>query len=244
MPQNVTIQNELLAISKVVAGISDINVYSAPENYFENFSSDFFNPLNENTHASIPADYFKNLPEIILQKINLGLDNQNEIESGSILFQVEKSNNYSLPEGYFDTLPTSILSKVKTTNKVFKLSKRTLFIKYTAAAVLMFLLGISLFVIINGKKSEPPAIVSSSIIMQEANRILLNNTFEKEMENVNDNDVVGYLEENGHDVNAALVASLEDEKSLPEEEDYFFDEKTLDNYLKIQNIYNTTTNSN
>ena len=88
MPQNVTIQNELLAISKVVAGISDINVYSAPENYFENFSSDFFNPLNENTHASIPADYFKNLPEIILQKINLGLDNQNEIESGSILFQV------------------------------------------------------------------------------------------------------------------------------------------------------------
>ena len=244
MHQNVTIQNELLAISKVVAGISDINVYSAPENYFEDFSSDFFNQLNENAQTDIPADYFKNLPEIILQKINLELENQNEIESGSILFQIEKSNNYTLPEKYFDTLPASVLTKVKSTDKVFILSKRTLFIKYTAAAALLFLLGISLFAIINYKKSETPAIVSSSTIMQEANRILLNNTFEKEMENVNDNDVVDYLEENGHDVDAALVASLEDEKSLPEEEDYFFDEKTLDNYLRTQNIYNTTTKSN
>ena len=244
MHRNEPIQNELLAISKIVAGVPFINVYSAPKNYFDSFTSDFFNQLNKNTQTDIPVDYFKNLPEIILQKINLELDIQNEIESGSVLLQIEKSNNYSLPEGYFDILPSSILNKVKSHTKVFKLTRRTLYVKYAAAAVLLFLIGISLNTIINNKKNTTPALFSSSEVMQEANRILLNNTFEKDMDNVNDNDVVGFLEENGHDVNAALVASLEDEKSLPEEDEYFIDEKTLDNYLKAQNVSFTTTNSN
>lgn len=67
--------------------------------------------------------------------------------------------------------------------------------------------------------------------MNDANKILLNHRIEEELETVTESDAVEFLTENGHDVNAAIIASLTDNTNLPDEEDYLLNEKLLKNYF-------------
>jgi hypothetical protein len=51
------------------------------------------------------------------------------------------------------------------------------------------------------------------------------------MAKVTNTDIVNYLENNGSDMDEALVATTIDENELPTEEDYLTDDKALDKYL-------------
>jgi hypothetical protein len=68
--------------------------------------------------------------------------------------------------------------------------------------------------------------------MKEAKQILKNGSFDEELNTVSDAAIVNFLESKGQDVEAALVASLTNEKDLPTADDYLFDDNTLDNVLK------------
>ena len=57
------------------------------------------------------------------------------------------------------------------------------------------------------------------------------NSIESEMEQLSDLDAIEYLKENGHDVYAALVASLNENSNLPEAADYLKDDQTLTNCI-------------
>ena len=70
-----------------------------------------------------------------------------------------------------------------------------------------------------------------SLIEKEARKIILNKSFESEFEQINDKEIENYLEENGHDVNAALVASLNEDEISLDNEDILYDEEAVDNYL-------------
>ena len=111
-------------------------------------------------------------------------------------------------------------------------SRKTYF-NYAVAASIAGMIGVGLFFMTTSNTGEKNNLAS---LLEEANVILKNGAFDSEMEKLSDDDIVNYLNLNGSDVNAALVASISDDKKLPNEEEYLYDDQTLDNFLKEINI--------
>lgn len=222
MIQNKNIYEELLTISEIVANIPKCNVFELPEGYFENAQSEVLIKCIESPVYETPENYFEILPEIILDKIK----NTDSLETEShILSNPIKQNPYQVPNAYFETLPENILQAVKTPAKVISISKNHIWIKLVAA-VIVGLIGFA--IIINLPKKHDEGI---SLIEKEAKNIILNKSFESEFEKMNEKEVENYLEENGHDVNAALVASLNEDEINLDNDDLLYDEEAVDNYL-------------
>jgi hypothetical protein len=72
-------------------------------------------------------------------------------------------------------------------------------------------------------------------------KIISNDSFEAEFEQVDEKEMANYLEENGYDVNAALVASLTEDEIILENDELLIDEEATNNYL---NQLKTTTRLN
>jgi hypothetical protein len=232
MIQHKNIQEELLTISEVVANIPKCNVFEVPESYFDHAQSEVLIKCIESPVFETPENYFKQLPEIILDKIKNADSSKNET---LILSTQEKQHPYTIPNNYFDSLPEHILQAVKTPAKVVSMSKNRIWIKIVAA-VIVGLIGFA--IIINLPKKQDEEI---SLIEKEAKKIILNKSFETEFEQIDEKEITNYLEENGHDVNAALVASLTEEEIILENDELLIDEEATNNYL---NQLKTTTQLN
>jgi len=222
MNQNEKIQEELLTISKVVANIPKCNVFEVPEGYFDHAQSEVLIKCIDSPVFETPEHYFEQLPEIFLDTIKNVDSAENE---NLILSTQEKQNPYQIPNNYFETLPENILQAVKTPAKVISISKNNNWLKL-AAAVIVGLIGFA--IIINLPKKQDEGI---SVIEKEAKKIILNKSFESEFEQIDEKEMANYLEENGHDVNAALVASLNEDEISLDNEDILYDEEAVDNYL-------------
>ncbi len=209
MQKNSDIQNELLIISKTIAAIPNVNVYSLPEGYFEDFSTRVLSSI-------------KSLP------------------SYSLHTNIKDSQTYSIPVNYFDSLADEILFKIKKEKEVISLPLRNKVLRFSIAAVVIALLGLSLTAIIKHNRIMEEENNYSAYVMQEANRILISKSFEDNLNSLEEEDVVKYLQDNGLDVNAALVASLSDEKETFLKDDDFYDGETLVNYLHQLKITGST----
>ncbi len=209
MQKNSDIQNELLIISKTIAAIPNVNVYSLPEGYFEDFSTRVLSSI-------------KSLP------------------SYSLHTNIKDSQTYSIPVNYFDSLADEILFKIKKEKEVISLPLRNKVLRFSIAAVAIALLGLSLTAIIKHNRIMEEENNYSAYVMQEANRILISKSFEDNLNSLEEEDVVKYLQDNGLDVNAALVASLSDEKETFLKDDDFYDGETLVNYLHQLKITGST----
>ena len=222
MIQNKNIYEELLTISEVVANIPKCNVFEVPEGYFSDASAEVLIKCADSPVFKTAENYFEQLPEIILNKIKDTNSRENEI---LFLSTQEKQHPYTIPNNYFETLPENILQAVKAPAKVVSISKNYIWIKLVAA-VIVGLIGFAIIISLPKKHDE-----GISLIEKEAQKIISNNSFESEFEQIDEKEMANYLEENGHDVNAALVASLnEDEISLDNDE-LIFDEEAVDHYL-------------
>lgn len=222
MNQNENIQEELLTISEIVANIPKCNVFEVPEGYFDHAQSEVLIKCIESPVFETPENYFDQLPEIILDKIK---NTDSPEEENLILSNPIKQNPYEVPNTYFETLPDNILQAVKEPAKVISISKNHIWIKLIAA-VIVGLIGFT--IIINLPKKQDEGI---TMIEKEAKKIILNNSFESEFEQINDKEIENYLEENGHDVNAALVASLNEDEINLDNDDLLYDEEAVDDYL-------------
>ena len=85
MEKNNTILNELRDISPVVASISNQQVYTVPDGYFEGLATQLM------LHITVAE--------------KAGVDP---------VLDINKNNVYQVPEGYFDTLAGNILNLIKT----------------------------------------------------------------------------------------------------------------------------------
>jgi hypothetical protein len=120
------ISTELNTLSPLLAGLERINVYAAPDGYFDALpdmalsfakdeeSRDLILQNRENS-LSLPADYFDNLASQILSTIK-AQDNNIEEELPQILKPYQHTNVYTLPAGYFENLSGKILSKLDEDN--------------------------------------------------------------------------------------------------------------------------------
>jgi hypothetical protein len=241
MLERENILNELNAISPLVASVPRINVYRVDENYFDGIraelqariiASNFIAPQNK---VDVPAGYFENLPTNILAKIkaqenNVVLTEMQELSP--TIAGIGNKNVYSVPQGYFEQLAMPTMAPTK----LVKMGSRSIF-KYAAAAVVVGLLGLSIYTFVHKNAVEINGTEVNAVVMAKANEIIQKKSFEKELETVSDNELEQYLSQSGQDINAALVASsVDDEGNLPDASDYILDENTLDDFLKENNL--------
>ena len=237
MHSNDSIQNELKELNSILVNISNRNVYTVPAGYFDVLSHDILLALREQIinvadNSSVPAGYFDGLADAIMGKIKAGT--ADDTEGSTLLSSLKGINVYQVPQGYFDRLATDIVNKLPQPAKVVVMEKRSSFFRYAAAAVITGIIGLSVISIFDKKQATDP-------LSTDATSIAAVN-IDDELLKVNDNDIVNYLKESGEDVNAALVASISDDKNLPDQVDYLTDEKTLDNLLSELKASESTNN--
>jgi major membrane immunogen (membrane-anchored lipoprotein) len=242
MENRIDILNELQSLSPTLAGLQKVNIYTVPLGYFDVLSNDILATLNIEKNnflpnikkqiGDVPQGYFDSLADNILSKIKQQqVDNiSEELRSISpMLYSVQNQNVYTVPKNYFENLSDELVEKVQPTQaKVITMRKRNFtFIKYAVAAVFT---GVIMFGAFKFIKLDNSGFTAKDYAQAK------NTNVDEELNKVSDDEIVKYLEANGEDIDAALVANVIDEKELPTTEDYLTDDKALDNYLDNINL--------
>lgn len=241
MENRIDILNELKELSPVIAGLEKVNVFSVPQGYFEYLSTDVMTGIeiemglqnNTSSAENIPLGYFDSLAETVLQKIKAQYSEDALAELRALspmLYSIQNENIYTVPGGYFENLVADVLDKVlPTQTKVVVMKKRSsVFLKYAVAAVFTGIMALGVFKFTGTPaKTELPDYVAQGLKIQNV---------DDELAKVTDTEIIKFLEANGSDVDAALIANSIDENELPSQEDYFMDDKALDKYLNSINV--------
>ncbi len=252
------VPQEIAGVSELLAGIGRKNIYSSPAGYFETLPAQILARIKNEDESvgfetaaisslvagigkenvySLPAGYFNNLETGILAKLNAGNVASDETDELSTLVAgIGKHNIYKVPQGYFENLSADILQRIRPTAKVISMKPRFSALKYAAAAVVTGIIAISAFFMLNNNNNTQSQ--EQVAVMKEANKIIETNSFDKEMNNISDAAIVAFLENKGQDVEASLVASLADDKNLPEADEYLLNENTLDEVLSTLDLNN------
>lgn len=242
MENSTDILNELIELSTVVAGIEKKNVFTVPDGYFTYLGDDILMGINNEygldtsdnitADADVPSGYFENLAGAILHKIKSQEteDAATEIRVLSpMLYSIQNENVFEVPPGYFENNSNEILSKVKPQTKVISIkSGRNNFFKYAVAAAFTGIMALGVFKFTGS--------VNDKVLPDYVTAGLQINDVDAEFAKLSNNDIVQYLEANGTDVKAALVANSIDKNELPAQDDYLLDEKALDDYLNSINL--------
>jgi major membrane immunogen (membrane-anchored lipoprotein) len=181
---------------------------------------------------SVPLGYFKSLHSVIVSKKNKEETAAELNDLSTVLHGIKDKNVYTVPGNYFETLSDKIEDAVKPQQvKVVTMRKRsiTTLLKYAAAAVFTGAMFLGVYNFIG--KGKVSSTGSLTVAQTEGLKIAAENRFDAELAKITDTDIVKYLEDNGSDVDAALVANTINEDELPTEEDYLTDDKALDKYL-------------
>ena len=246
MENNVDILNELKELSPIIAGIEKKNLFTVPAGYFENLSEGILAGIAIEENVSnifssgsvdndVPHGYFDTLADTILDKIKAKkiISASEELSALSpMLYSIQNENVFEVPKDYFNRVAETTVSRVKLQQtKVVVMNRRsTMVIKYAIAAALTGVMALGVFKFTNSNTNGIDPVVALG------DKIARENRFDEELDKVTDADIVKFLEANGSDVKAALVASSVDENELPSQEDYLMDEKALDKYLNSINV--------
>ena len=237
---------EIESVSASVAAIPFVNVFTVEETYFSRLPEIIMaqvyvgNAIGSSKNLTVPDGYFESLAGNILNKIH-ALENDVTAELSEIsplLAGVDNKKTYTVPDGYFNKLS---FVEQKETATIISINKPRSFFKYAAAAVITGLLGLSIVNIVNNSSSSDPVTTTAETITAstQTNTVALNGSFDEALKNISDNEIEQYLQSDGQDVSAALVASSTDDiEKLPEATDYLLDENVLENYLKENNLNN------
>jgi hypothetical protein len=137
-------------------------------------------------------------------------------------------NQISAPKNYFELLPKKILQHIDVSHEVVKESARTVRIRmsavigWTVAASILLITGI--FSMTN-KNTEDKAGEITEIADVKASQF-----WEREMDQLEEQEMIYFLEENGHDVEAALVASYSEMNIAESEIDVLLSEDWLHHF--------------
>ena len=237
---------ELQDLSPTVAEISNKNIFSVPQGYFETLSD----KIVENSkgeliiHAKapvfqVPEGYFENLSSLILDKITTD-DAEEEIKlHAPLLFSIKQAQTYNAPAEYFNELPINLLKKVKaSTVKVINISIFKKVFKYAAAAVIVGAISLGIYKytpFINKNAATSYATLTPAI---EKGKLMNEQQFNEELNVLSNHDISTYLEKNGSEDDIALITPDIKENAIPNKDDYFLNVKTLDNYLDSIDLKN------
>ena len=248
MENTTDILNELKELSPALAAMEKANVFSVPTGYFDQLTNDIMlrieaeHELKELSPAlaamkkinvfTVPQGYFDSLAGTILNKIKAleTEDAATEIRTLSpMLYSIQNENVFEVPKDYFENLSADILDKVKPEVKVVQMPKRSsTFFKYAVAAVFTGMMALGVFKFTgNSKDADLPEYVTAGLQVQNV---------DQELASISEAEIVKFLEADGTDIKAAMVANSIDQNELPAQEDYLLDEQALDKYLNSINV--------
>lgn len=242
------IWEELKEISNVLASVEKKNVFTVPENYFDNLAEKIclHTLLNENKKTQgenlqqVPAGYFDTLSSQILTKIKRE-EAENAEEESTLLSSVKGKNVFKVPEGYFNNLSENIISKIDLpAAKVVPISSAKRWWKYAAAAVVTGAIAVSSLQIFYkspdmtkhntaAQSNDLPDYIQSSFQYKTAQQI------DEGIASLSPDEIAKYLENNGNILDDEILSSDVDPNDLPSEIDYLSDENTLNKYLNSLN---------
>jgi hypothetical protein len=179
----------------------------------------------------VPEGYFHTLPEQVMARIQ-ALESADALPT--LLQGLSYKETFRVPAGYFESLPSQVMSRINEAQpaRVISMGSRVSFFRYAVAAAFTGLIGLSLFNLGGGSSNEPVAAAMSPAVMAQAKQIIQNKSFDATLETISDDEITRFLQDNGQDVNSALVASLtSDEASLPDADAYLISDETLDQLL-------------
>lgn len=153
---------ELKEISPLMVQISKSNVYSVSSSYFNEFFVNIIKKIrlieelyNQAAPAApyyIPANYFTNLPQVIVDKISSGQKLSDEVFEeiqaiAPVLNTISKKPVYTVPADFFEKVQMPVMEVEKQEAKVVSISKWPKVFKFSAAAVIILFSGIGLYTI-------------------------------------------------------------------------------------------------
>ncbi|HSN61868.1 MAG TPA: hypothetical protein VLR49_13090 [Ferruginibacter sp.] len=204
---------ETTAMSELVAGIGNKNIYNIPQGYFEHLSDNITQKINNQISSNPLAETYA------ISQLVAGIGNKNV---------------YTVPQGYFEGLAKQLNIQTPVA-KVVSMNNRFPAIKYAMAAAVTGFMAFSMFIMLNKNEIKPGA--QTAAVMKDAKDIIKTNSFDKELNSIPDDAIVAFLESKGQNVEAALLASL-DEKNLPDADEYLVNDNTLDEILNTLDLNN------
>ncbi|CAN5810418.1 hypothetical protein BH11BAC3_BH11BAC3_38710 [soil metagenome] len=119
------IQDELMTLSPLLAGLAKVNVFSVPEGYFDSITDTVIACIHESAEGfvfqkpaanlSVPEGYFENLADSILLKVKSAQTSTAEInELSPLLAGIDRKQVFEVPAGYFENNPGIINEKIAT----------------------------------------------------------------------------------------------------------------------------------
>jgi hypothetical protein len=213
----VGVAQETKEISELIAGIGNKNIFSVDNGYFDQ--------LADNIQIKLK-------PEPVSEAA------RETAALSKTVAEIGHENVFTVPQNYFESLAEQVNLKIIKPAKLVNINSHFTVFRYAAAAVVTGIMGLSLFMMLNKKNIEVNTSTQTAAVMFDAKQIIKTNSFDKEFADIPDAAIVEFLESKGQDVEAALVASLEDDKNLPDADDYLIDENTLDDVLKTLDLNN------
>ncbi len=191
MTQKNYILQELKELNSSLANLSQQNVYSVPNGYFDGlaaevmnrirsieaavteeqeYSSELLNTISNKNPYQVLTGYFEGLADNILKTIKANENHQTAKEEiaelSPLLSGLKKEMPYSVPAGYFETLSDNIIAtENKPASKVVSFGARK-WIRYAAAAVITGVIFMAGFLYIgnnNNTATEPGSKVMAKI---------------------------------------------------------------------------------
>lgn len=210
---------------------SKSDTYKVPNAYFEELAVSVLLKIHsQNSTFTTPEAYFDSLADSILAKIN-NQEVRNDVyleikEFAPLLASLQQKQVYKVPNNYFNNLSINI--PVSSKFKVVQLKTRFTFIKYAAAAVVIFV--IALGGLFNYQQSQ-----QSLAIYKQVKQI----NVEKSINLISDNDLNTVFEEEQllayHSTYNNTSLPWKNLDNLDEEMQYVSDEE-IDAYFKENNI--------
>lgn len=216
--------------------------FDVPEGYFDRLSSVILDRISSDQSAdtgaeaispaliaireeqpyTVPVGYFDQLAADIQRRL------VNEEELPSFLAGLKDKMTYTVPEGYFAGLADNVLQHCRKEGlaRVITTNWRSRVVKFAAAAVITGVLAFGALRLLS------PAMGDQLMAM---NTHFSTDEFDKRLEGVNDEDIIRYLESSGDGYNAIAAVDMVNEKELPDQDDYLFDDNAVDKFLNNSN---------
>ncbi len=229
MNERQSIEQELAAISPLLAELNKhASIYAVPDGYFSSLPTRVQIRLTaSNSKPAVPPAYFDSLADQVLDRIA-------QAETSSLIPN-GLSTPYQVDAAYFDELPESTLYRIKTIP--MQTRSRVIWfrtVSVAAAVVGLLFLGIMLFQQTN-QRVQPSIDPQLASVLKEAQQILEKNTFESTVNELDDKDIIAFLDDHGHDVNTALLAAYPEDNLADDAERAFLNDQTLESvYQDLQ----------
>ena len=190
--------------------------------------------------AGVPFCNIYTIPDNYFTEFNERLKNKELSLANDGLIKDNLSTPFMVPENYFSSLPSHINKKRSYSTSFYKILHLSNTSRKVAAGVLILMAGLFSFYFFNYNANSFNQKDGQSAVFAEAKKIIANNSFEEELAKVDAADIEEYLTSNGHDVNAALMASVENDEEIPSEEDLLMDDQAIDQLYKNLNLPSNT----